>query len=227
VAPPGEYPDAFPEIPAGLPADLVSRRPDLAAAERRLAAAGLRLESSKASLYPRISLTASGGTASEAIGDLLDGDFRVWALIGNLTQPIFEGGRLLADVDRNEAAREEAIYNYAGAVLNAFAEVESVLAAEEYLTEQERALAVAAEQAEAASRLAVDRYRAGLDEYIPVLESQRRTLTNQSTLLETQRIRLENRVDLYLALGGGFKEIAFNEAAGGDQTASLETESSP
>jgi outer membrane protein TolC len=187
----------------------------------------LRLDSSKAALYPRISLTASGGTASEAIGDLLDGDFRVWSLIGNLTQPIFEGGRLLADVDRTEAAREEALYTYAGAVLNAFAEVESVLAAEEYLLDQEEALAVAAEQAEAASRLAVDRYRAGLDEYIPLLESQRRTLTNQSTLLETQRIRLENRVDLYLSLGGGFNETSFYVAAREDQTASLEMESSP
>jgi NodT family efflux transporter outer membrane factor (OMF) lipoprotein len=227
VTPPDAYPESYPEIPAGLPAELVSRRPDLAAAERRLAASGLRMESSKAALYPRISLTASGGTASEAIGDLLDGDFRVWSLIGNLTQPIFEGGRLLADVDRTEAARQEALFTYAGSVLTAFAEVESVLAAEEYLTDQVAALTVAAEQAEAASRLAEDRYRAGLDEYIPVLESQRRALTNQGTLLETRRIRLENRVDLYLSLGGGFSEASFHEATREDQTASLETESSP
>jgi outer membrane protein TolC len=183
----------------------VSRRPDLVAAERRVAAADLRVKEARRSLYPRLSLTASGGTSTEEFRDLLDQDFRVWSLIGNLTQPLFQGGRLLANVDRNEAIARETLAGFASAVLNAYAEVESALAAESYLAERVDHLERATEQSVAAQELAEDRYRSGLEDYVTVLESQRRALTNESSLLAARRERLDNRVNLFLALGGGYR----------------------
>ena len=95
-------------VPTGLPAELLWRRPDLAAAERRLAATGADLESAWAGLYPRFSLTASGGTSSNELKDLVNGEFSVWRLAGNAMQPIFQGGRLIAAVDAAAARRDEA-----------------------------------------------------------------------------------------------------------------------
>jgi len=193
-------------IPGGLPAELVARRPDLVAAERRLAAADQRYLAARRALYPRLALTASGGTASDSLGDLLDGDFRVWNLVGNLTQPLFQGGRLRAGVERADASSREALAVYVGEVLGAYAEVESALAAEHYLAEQERHLAQAAEQLVAARRLATERYRSGVGIYLVVLESQSRALIAESELLAIRRQRLDNRIELHLALGGGFED---------------------
>lgn len=190
---------------AGLPADLVARRPDLIAAERRLAAADQRLLEARRSLYPRLSLTASGGTVSDDLRDLLDGDFRVWTLVGNLVAPLFQGGRLRANVDLSAAGRDLALATYAQSVLDAFAEVETALAAEQTLAARESALAEAARQSGAAEALALDRYRSGLDDYIAVLQAQASTLSARSQWLAVRRARLENRIDLHVALGGGFE----------------------
>ncbi len=197
-------PGTPPEIPAGLPSNLIARRPDLVAAERRLGAADARWMAARRDLYPRLSLTASGGTSSRAFSDLVDGDFSVWSLAFNLAQPLFQGGRLRAAVDRAEGSSDEAEATYASAALRAYIEVESALAAEKTLAAGERHLATAAEQSRAAQGLAEDRYRRGLSDYITVLESQRRALTAESELINARRQRLDNRVDLYLALGGGF-----------------------
>ena len=199
-----QFPDTPAEVPAGLPSELIARRPDLAAAERRLAAADQRWLAARRDLYPRLSLTASGGTATRALVDLVDGNFGVWSLVGSLVQPIFQGGRLRANVERAQGVTNEAVATYAGTVLRAYAEVESTLAAEKTLAERQRYLIDAAQQSRAAERLAADRYRRGLSDYITVLESQRRALNAESELIDARRVRLENRVDLYLALGGGF-----------------------
>ncbi len=195
-------------VPVGLPAELVARRPDLVSAERRLAAADERLRQARRQLYPRFSLTAGGGTVSDQLGDLVDGDFRVWSLLANLTQPLFQGGRLRAGVDRAAAGSDELLAAYAGLALDAFREVESALAAEQHLIERERHLAEAARQLGAARRLAEDRYRSGLGDYLLVLESQTRELVAESELLSLRRELLHNRIDLHLALGGGFGEPA-------------------
>ena len=110
----GKLPPLPAPVPAGLPADLVARRPDLVAAERRLAAADQRLLQAHRSLYPRLTLTGSGGSASEELGDLLDGDFGVWSLAGGLLQPIFQGGRLRANVDRADAVEREILDLHGG-----------------------------------------------------------------------------------------------------------------
>lgn len=199
-----DLPPLVDAIPAGLPVDLVSRRPDLAAGERRLVAADLRVNEARRALLPRISLTASGGRSSDALADLLDGDYSVWNLVSNLSQPLFQGGRLRAQVERAAAGRDAALAEYAAAALRAFSEVETALTRERLLTRQEAQTHIAATEARAAEQVATERYNRGLSSYIALLESQRRAFDAQSQLLSVRRQRLDARVELHLALGGGF-----------------------
>jgi outer membrane protein, multidrug efflux system len=192
-------------IPAGLPAELLSRRPDLAAAADRLRAADHRIAQAKAALYPRIALTASDGTSSSELTDLLSTGFHVWSLAGNVAQPFFQGGRLRAGVKRAEAQARQAVAAHEGAVLRALGEVESALAAESFLAESESRLQQALEQSRAARLLAEERYRQGLENFTTVLEAQRRALDTETQLVTVRRLRLDTRVDLHLALGGGFE----------------------
>jgi NodT family efflux transporter outer membrane factor (OMF) lipoprotein len=212
----GRYPgrdlettSALPElpgpVPAGLPADLVSRRPDLAAAERRLAATDEQVKFAKRSLYPQLSLTGSAGTSTAEFGDLVNGDFSVWNLGVNLLQPIFQGGRLRAQVKVAEAGSSEILELFASQALKAYAEVEIALASEGYLAGTTEHLGEAARQSVAAQRLAESRYYSGIEPYITVLESQRRAVVAQAAHINARRTVLDNRVDLYLALGGGFE----------------------
>jgi multidrug efflux system outer membrane protein len=128
--------------------------------------------------------------------------------VGNLLQPIFQGGRLRAGVDLARAREAEALALYAASVLNAYSEVETALAAEEFLAERETALRTAVVQSLAARDLADDRYARGLSDLIEVLEAQRRAFLSQSQLIGVQRARLDNRVELYLALGGDFTDVS-------------------
>lgn len=191
-------------LPEGIPGDIIRRRPDLMAVERRAVASQMRVKEARGMLYPRISLTASGGTSSADLKDLLDGDYSVWNLASNILQPLFQGGRIRAGIDQAKAQEAEALAQYAQSVLNAYAEIESSLDAEKYLFQREKALKVAAEQAVAARKLAEERYTRGLTGLIEVLESQRRAFNSQSQLLNVQRQRLDNRIDLFMALGGDF-----------------------
>ncbi len=201
-------------VPVGLPADLVSRRPDLAAAERRLAAAENRLSQARSQLLPRISLTASTGTSSNELNNLLNGDFSVWNLLANISQPLLQGGRLRAGVDLAKAGAESALAAYAQSALRAYAEVEQALAAEQFLARQENALQTASVEARAARTLAEDRYAKGLSNLITLLDAQRRAFDAESRLLTVQRQRLDARIDLHLALGGDFSDapLAFQHA---------------
>ena len=204
-------PDA---VPAGLPADLVARRPDLMLAERQLAAAGARIGVAKKARYPAIRLTGSGGTASSTLTDLLDGDFIVWSLASSLLQPLFQGGRLQAGVALAEANRDQVLANFAGQALRAYGEVESALAADRLLRRREAALLEAATQATAARELAESRYHSGLSDVITMLDAQRRAFDSEGQYLAVRRQRLDARVDLYLALGGGFERAdGFGPAA--------------
>ena len=204
---PAGLPEITPDVPAGLPADLVARRPDLVAAERELTAFLVRADVARTDLLPRLSLTGATGTATNGLRSLIDGDFGVWSLLGNIVAPLWQGGRLRAQVDRAEARGAEALASYANAALTAYAEVETALAAEDFLSERERHLGESRLQARAAERLADERYRAGLETYITVLDSQRSAVNAEAELIAARRIRLENRVDLYLALGGGFEQL--------------------
>jgi outer membrane protein, multidrug efflux system len=201
-------------IPVGVPAQLLARRPDLRAAERRAVAANARVAQARAALYPSIRLTGSAGTSSSELGDLLDGDFAVWNIVGNIVQPLFDGGRLRAGVDLARAGERESVAAFAVTALDAFAEVESSLFVQDVLARQERALAGAVEHAREAQRSSEERYGAGLADYLLVLESQRQALEVESQLIDVRRQRLASRVDLYLALGGNVP--ISSEAAAGD-----------
>jgi outer membrane protein TolC len=180
------------------------RRPDLVAAERRYAAAGARISSATRAFFPRISLTAAGGTLTKTIEDIADGDFSVWSIAAGITQPIFQGGRLRANLAQSRAVGDQALAGYAGALLRAFGEVESAIVAEERLRWRVRYTTEAARQSEAARHVAERQYQAGLVDYITVLETQRRALNSQSELITARRERLDARVNLHMALGGGF-----------------------
>ena len=136
-------PDLAPTPAAGLPADLLDRRPDLIAAGARLRAADHRLYEARASLYPRLALSGSIGRTSGEIDDLVDSNFDTWSLAANLVQPLFQGGRLRANVDLNDARLREVAALYAGSALQAFSEVEVALAVEDDLAERERHLETA------------------------------------------------------------------------------------
>jgi multidrug efflux system outer membrane protein len=197
-------PEVPPELPTLLPSELVTRRPDLQASERRIEAAGWRVQEARRALYPRLSFAAVAGTTSDTVTDLLRGDFSVWNVAGNLLHPLFAGGRLRAGVDVAEADREGLLAAYVQRVLVAFSEVETALAAERLLAVEETALATSARESAAAVDLALDRYNAGIDDYLTILESQRQAFTAESRLLSVRAQRLVNRLDLVVALGGGF-----------------------
>lgn len=204
VDPETELPRLPAAVPAGIPADLIQRRPDLVAAERRLAAADQDLAARKKDLLPKISLTASGGTSSQEFDNLLDSDFSVWTLAGNLSQPIFQGGRILANIDRSASLKEQARAAYRDAALQAFLEVETTLAAEAFLKQEYDHLEIAAEEANAAETQAWERYRKGTTDFIDLLDSQRTAAAARARLISAKNRLLQNRIDLYLALGGDF-----------------------
>jgi outer membrane protein TolC len=189
-------------LAAGLPSELLNRRPDVVAAFKRLQAADQRLASSQKALMPRITLTAAGGSVGAALADIVDPRAAAWNLAAGLAQPLFTGDRLQADIRLKQANVEDAYNQYQSVALNAFREVEQALAAESRLREQEQALREAVSQTEASRKLAVYSYRQGLIEILTLLDSYRSTFNAQSTHLAVQRQLLTNRISLYLALGG-------------------------
>jgi outer membrane protein, multidrug efflux system len=197
-------PETLPPLPAGLPGELLQRRPDLFAAERRLAAAGCRIDAARAALYPRLSLTAGGGTNTLATEDLLDEEFRVWSFGGNLLQPLFRGGALLAEVRRTEARQREALASYGQAVLRAVGEVEQAMRQEQLLTGRRNALARAVTHARRARDLARERWQLGLIDFLAVADAERQVYAAEASWLDLGEQLHANRIDLYLALGGGF-----------------------
>ncbi|MBK8164819.1 MAG: efflux transporter outer membrane subunit [bacterium] len=203
-------------VPAGLPSELLDRRPDLLAAEASLAAAVARIGQAKGALFPRLSLTADGGTRSRDIADLFAQGTDAWSLVGNLVMPLLNRGATRSQVEVAEARAREAVAAYRGAVLRAFAEVENALDQDLNQQERERHLAASAASARSAVQLAEERYQRGLDGLLTTLESQRRLFTVESSLLAAQRERRVARVELIRALGGSWDAdaaIAHHEAA--------------
>jgi len=195
-------PEPLSAVPAGLPSELLDRRPDLQAAELRLHSSVARIGEAKAALYPRLSLTASVGTKSNELSELFTNPTDVWSLAGNLFMPLINRGATQAQIKAAEARAEQATAGYRKVVLIAFGEVENALDQDIYQSRQETYLADSAEQARRSVNLAQERYRRGLDNLLVTLESQRRLFNAESQLLTTQRARRTARVNLILALGG-------------------------
>ncbi|MEE9347083.1 MAG: efflux transporter outer membrane subunit [Robiginitomaculum sp.] len=188
---------------AGAPRDILARRPDLLAAEQRLAAQGLQIDIARKALLPRLSLSADGNLSS---GDFL-GLFKIDALVANLasnlTAPIFNGGALKADVARNEAVLRGQVESYAGAVMGAYMDVENALDAERRLKQREAALRVSLTEAQKAEEILARRYAQGLASILQLLDAQSRAINSESALIGARKERLASRVRLHLALGGG------------------------
>jgi len=191
-------------VPPGLPSDLLQRRPDIVAAERRLASSMERVKFAKKEMLPTIALTSSTGAASGDLRELLDMETLFWNVAGNLTQPVFQGGQIRAGIDLADANSRQFLAAYSQSVLVAFQEVETFLAAEDYLHREKVALRKAVEESVAAEDLAWQQYQRGLVDIITVLESQRRSFNARSSSINVVNDRLQNRINLYLALGGDF-----------------------
>jgi len=192
-------------VPAGVPSEVLSRRPDLRAEEWRLFSSENSVFSAKAQRYPRISLTTSTGSTSDALRNLFNENNLFWTIVGNLTQPIFEGGAISGQIELSEAQRKEAAATYAKLVLNAFKEVEDALNLEQSLVDQEKATQEAYDHFTQAYQIANNRYKYGQIDILSILDSQRSMLQAQRDVLTVKLARLNIRVDLLLALGGDYQ----------------------
>jgi hydrophobe/amphiphile efflux-1 (HAE1) family protein/NodT family efflux transporter outer membrane factor (OMF) lipoprotein len=193
-----------PAIPAGLPSDLLERRPDVAAAERLLAADNARIGVARAAHFPRVRLTGFGGYEAEEFDDLFDWSSRIWQLAPGVSLPLFQGGRLRAEDQRAQAAYEESLAAYRGVLLQAFREVQDGLTATRLLAEQAAAQAAAEAAAERVAELARIRYDAGFVSYLDVVEGERSALEAERQSLRLAGQRHLNAVFLVRALGGGW-----------------------
>ncbi len=196
---------AVPTVSPGLPADLLTRRPDLASAEAQLAAANANVAAARAALLPGISLTGSAGLASNVLINFISGPTATLALGASLLQPIFDGGRLRNQVDIATSRERELVELYRKAILAALADVEGALAAGGRTTEQEILQAQVVVQAQTALRLAEIRYREGVDDLLTVLDAQRTLFQAQDQLAQIRLSRLQASVALFKALGGGWR----------------------
>lgn len=193
-----------PAVPAGLPAELLERRPDIAAAERSLAAANARIGVAKAAFFPAISLTGRAGFASGDIDRLFESDSRAWSIGPSLYLPIFQGGRNQANLARSRAAYDESVAVFRQRVLVAFREVQDALTATRLLAEQSAAQERALVSARRAAALAQTRYDAGFVSYLEVIDAQRTSLATERASVQLAALRLNTGVALIRALGGGW-----------------------
>jgi len=194
------------DLPAGLPSELLARRPDLRSAEQQLLAANASIGAARAAFFPRIALTASAGTAStELTGLFKSGTF---ALTGTATllQPIFDAGRNQANLEVAKVNKDIAIAQYEKAIQTAFREVSDSLAGRATLGEQLRAQAAVANAAQIGFNLADLRYRNGVASYFDVLDAQRSLFAAQQATVQVQAAQVQNLVTLYKVLGGGWTE---------------------
>ena len=194
-----------PVIPAGVPADLLGRRPDIAAAERTAAAASAQIGVAKAAYLPQLSLTGTAGYESTNPGALLNWQNSIASLASSAVAPIFTGGRLKANVDKAQASYRESVLQYEKTVLTSYQEDEDQLAALHYLSRQFQSENNAVEDATRAEEIATNRYKAGLVSYLDVVYAQQSLLANQETSAQVQGQRLTATVGLIRALGGSWQ----------------------
>lgn len=220
-------------VALGTPEELLSRRPDVVASERRLKAAGLRVSEARKAFLPSLSVSGSltqnaiGPNSTNSVADINDlWDFNQLAknLAGNLTQPLFQGGRLIANERQAQAQARAALYDYAETALTAWREVEDAIAAERFLGAREDALRVAFVESEAAEELTERRYLAGTTNIFDLISAQQRRIQSEGQLIDAKRARLANRINLYLALGApyvfsGDEKLA--DAAAGEEAGTL------
>lgn len=195
----------LPPLPAiPQPLELLRRRPDLVAAELRYQALGADLSAARKALLPGISLFVSGGYTSRELDDLISPEGLIWTILGSITQPIFQGGRLRAQVRVADAEQAEALADYARTVLQAVREVEDGLENERLLRQQLREQRATIDAAESTLELTSQRYERGLQEWDRVIDARRRLDLLQGRAIDLRQSLLDNRIALHLALAGDF-----------------------
>jgi len=200
-----------PPIPPGLPSELLERRPDIAAAERRMAAANAQIGVAKAAYYPTISLGATGGFESGVISTLISGPSVLWSMGGSAVAPIFDAGRRRANVDQATAAYDQTVANYRETVLTGFQQVEDNVAALRILENEAHVQDKAVVAAQKYLELADIRYRGGVTSYLEVTIAQSAALSDELTAVNILGRRMVDAVTLVQALGGGWDRSALPE----------------
>jgi multidrug efflux system outer membrane protein len=193
-------------LPAGVPGEVLLRRPDVMAAEHTLLSANANIGAARAAFFPSISLTGSIGSASSELSSLFDSGTRVWSFMPKLNLPIFQGGKLRANLGVATADRDIALAQYEKAIQSGFREAADALVLNDSLDAQlasQQALVAAAEQAQTLSQA---RYDAGLDSFLTLLDARRTAYTARKSLVSTQLAQQSNQVALYKVLGGGWHE---------------------
>ncbi len=200
----GDHLNALPELPAGLPSDLLLRRPDLLQSEHQLKGATANIGAARAAFYPRISLTASAGSSSADLSGLFKSGSGSWSFVPQISLPIFDAGSNRANLDSAVVARDIAIAQYEKAIQTAFREVADALSQRDALGDQLAAQSSLVEASGEALKLSHARFSRGVDSYLEVLDAQRSWYSAQQTLISTRLSRLANGITLYKVLGGGW-----------------------
>ncbi|MDM0072958.1 efflux transporter outer membrane subunit [Variovorax sp. J2P1-59] len=210
-----EWSTALPTIPAGVPATVLTRRPDISAAQKAVLAAQARVGVAQAAWFPDIALTAGGGYASSDIGDLVKWSARSWGIGALLALPIFDGGRREAGVQNASAQLDGALANYRSQVLVAFKEVEDQLSSLRILEQQSGVQAKAVASASRATTLSDSRYRNGLVSQLDLLDARRQELQNRRQALQVRSAQYQSTVGLIRAIGGSWDTAPVADGATG------------
>lgn len=199
-----DLPSLGPLAGAGAPGDLLARRPDIIAAELRMEAAGLRARAARKQILPTLTLSSSLNTSGPELSDLIDPERLAGNIAGGLFQPVFQGGRIRANIKSQRARAEASLYAYAQTALEAYEEAENALAADGFLALRENALKTAFEEAAAGEAITERRYAQGAATIFNLLDAQTRRISAESSFIRAKQLRLANRVQLYAAIGGDF-----------------------
>ena len=205
----------FADVAVGLPSDVLLQRPDIRAAEQQLIAANANIGAARAAFFPRVSLTGSYGRLSNEVDNLFSSgtSVRAWSFGPQITLPIFDWGRLHANLQASKASRDIALAQYEQAIQTAFSEVANALAGRATLGDQLTALEAQATASREAYRLSELRYRNGIASYLQLLDAQRTLFSAEQALVQTRLLERLNQVALYKALGGGWTVPAAADAA--------------
>jgi multidrug efflux system outer membrane protein len=195
----------MPEVPPGMPSDLLERRPDILQQEATMMNANAQIGVAVANFFPTVGLSALYGNEASAIGNLFKNGFSVWNIVGNVSGPIFQGGRLYEQYENQKAFWDEMISQYQATIVEAFREVSDALTAESELVGERVALERQVAALKEAVELSLLRYRGGRANYLDVLDAQQQLYPAEDALAQTQRDQLTAVVTLYKALGGGWK----------------------
>lgn len=193
-----------PPVAPGLPSELLERRPDVAQAERTLAARNAEIGVAYAAFFPSVRLTASGGLQSAELSDLFTWESRVWSFGPSISLPIFAAGRNAAALEKAKAAYEESVANYRQTILVAFKDVDDALAGLRFLEEESQARNAAATSARKSAELAITRYKNGVTDYLDVIDAERTRLENEQSVIRVDVERMASTILLVKAIGGGW-----------------------